>query len=280
MSVLRLKHIFPTLISVVTAAFISVNTLAASKVYTVNVVPQFDARKIDAIWTPILEQVTAATGLEFKLVLSPDFESFESDIKTGSYDFVYMNPYHYVVGNREQGYLPLIRDKAKDLYGIIVVKNDSIITDVLELDGATIAMPGPNALGAALIPRAEFATKFHIAPIYKYVESHGSVYLNVLTGMTDAGGGVQNTFNAESENVRNSLRILHVTEKVSAHPIAVHPRVPAVDATLFADAVIAMNNSETGKALLAAIPMSEAGLAAPSDYSRLLEMGLEPFYVQ
>lgn len=248
--------------------------------YTIGVVPQFDARRTQKVWTPILKRLEAETGLSFKLVGSPDIPAFEKDFSDGKYDFAYMNPYHLIVANEAQGYTPIARDIGRKLYGIIVVKKDSTIKSVDELDGKTIALPAPNALGAALIPRTEFATKFQIKPDYKYVKSHTSVYLNVLLNQAAAGGGVQKTFSQQKPEIKDKLRVLYETTKVSPHPITVHPRVNEDVKQKITDALLKMANSRTDAELLQKIPMKQLGAATMSDYEELRKMGLEDFYVK
>ncbi|WP_299874773.1 phosphate/phosphite/phosphonate ABC transporter substrate-binding protein [uncultured Cocleimonas sp.] len=269
---------------ILTTLFISVcsfsSSVFAEKSYTVGVVPQFDARRTQEVWTPILKQLEAETGKTFKLVGSPDIPEFEKAFNAGEYDFAYMNPYHLIVANKSQGYQPIVRDIGRKLYGVIVVKKDSPITDVKQLDGKVVALPAPNALGAALIPRTEFATKFMIKPEYKYVKSHSSVYLNVLLGQAEAGGGVQKTFSQQKPEVKDNLRILYETTKVAPHPVAVHPRVSAEVSQQVQDAFLKMAASEKDMKLLQKIPMKQLGVAELKDYDELLEMGLESFYVK
>ena len=256
------------------------STAFAESVYTIGVVPQFDARRTQKIWTPIIKRLEAETGLSFKLVGSPDIPEFEKAFTVGKYDFAYMNPYHLIVANGSQGYTPIVRDIGRKLYGIIVVKKDSPITSVEQLDGKMIALPAPNALGAALIPRTEFATKFNIKPDYNYVKSHTSVYLNVLLGQAAAGGGVQKTFSQQKPEISDNLRVLYETTKVSPHPITVHPRVSAKVSQQVKDAFLKMAKSEADIKLLQKIPMKKLGIAKLSDYEELREMGLEEFYVK
>ncbi len=256
------------------------STTFAKSTYTVGIVPQFDARRIQKVWTPILKNLEAETGMSFKLVGAPDIPEFEKEFTAGKYDFAYMNPYHLIVANETQGYLPIARDVGRKLYGIIVVKKDSPIKSVEELDLKKIALPAPNALGAALIPRTEFATKFNIKPDYNYVKSHTSVYLNVVLGQASAGGGVQKTLSQQKPEIKDNLRVLYETTKVSPHPITVHPRVPEEIRQKVVEALLKMASSETDSKFLQKIPMKKLGPAKLSDYEELREMGLEKFYVK
>jgi len=251
----------------------------AEEVYSVGVVPQFGARKIVKIWQPILDEVSRQAGIKLKLKTSSSIPEFEKQIFAGEFDFAYMNPYHAIVANEKQGYVPLLRDTGRDLYGIIVVKKDSPIKSVKELDGGIVAFPSPNALGAALLPRAEFVRKYNIKTDEIYVKSHSSVYLNVLLGKAIAGGGVQKTLSQQPEKIRSSLRVLYTTTKVSPHPISVHPRVNKAIQEKIKAAFLKMGEEVGGKKLLKGIPMKKIDEANLSDYDLLKTMGLEAFFV-
>lgn len=248
--------------------------------YTVGVVPQFDLRRIQAAWAPILERLSSGGGDGYRLVLEPDIPTFERALSAGAYDFAYMNPYHYVVASTRQGYRPLVRDIAAPLYGIVVVRRDSPITDVHMLDGKVVAFPAPNAMGAALIPRAEFARRFDISVRPVYVKSHTSAYMNALLGEAAAAGGIKSTLDAQAPEIREGLRILHETERHAPHPLAVHPRVPADAAERITAALLAFETDPAGRALLAEIPVKHLGPAVDADYEKLRSLGLEAFYVE
>ncbi|MFK5952878.1 MAG: phosphate/phosphite/phosphonate ABC transporter substrate-binding protein [Desulfobacterium sp.] len=253
---------------------------ADEKTYSFGVVPQFEARRIQKIWQPILTRLSKETGLKLHLFNSPEIPAFEKSFSEGEFDFAYMNPYHLVVANQTQGYTPIVKDNGRQLYGIIVVRKDSPIVDLQGLNGKTIAFPAPNSLGAALIPRAEFTRKFKIDFTPKYVKSHTSVYLNVILRQVDAGGGVQRTFSRQKEAVQQPLRILHETRRVNSHPVAVHPRVSAEVAELIRTAFLTMGETEKGRDMLKKIPIDKVGPASLVDYDPLKSMGLEDFYVK
>ena len=248
--------------------------------YSLAVVPQYDLRRIEVVWRPIIDHLQSTTGLRFRMVTEPTIPAFEKSLNAGSYDFAYMNPYHYVVAHQRQGYQPIIRDVESPLYGIVVVAKASGLTDIPMLDGRKVAFPAPNAMGAALIPRAEFARKFHIKVTELYVKSHDSAYLNVLLGQADAAGGIRATFDQQKPEIRDGLIIIHETERFSPHPLAVHPRVPAEVVRQVQQAFLAMGKDPKGDALLEGIPIKTVGVANDGDYASLRNLGLEAFYVE
>jgi len=251
----------------------------SGKTYSFGVVPQFEAKKLRRIWIPVLKQLELKTGFKFKLIGAPTIPAFEKEFLSGKFDFSYMNPFHLLISNESQGYLPLLRDHSKKLQGVLVVRKDSGIDSVKDLNNKTLAFPSPNALGASLQMRAELHDKFNLNITPVYVKTHDSVYLNVYLKQTAAGGGVGKTFNKQKDRLRNMLKIIYKTEPVSPHPIASHPRVPEQDRKIIADAFFDLANSESGQKLLSGIPIKKLGKASLTDYNPLKKMNLKRFFV-
>jgi phosphonate transport system substrate-binding protein len=247
--------------------------------YRVGVVPQFDARRLNETWTPILSELARRTGLAFELVPSSDIPAFEKKFLNGSLDLVYLNPYHYLLAQRAHGYEPLVRD-SEPLQGILVVARGSAIRDVRELHGKTIAFPAPNALGASLLIRGDLARRLKVVVEPKYVKGHGSVYLNVAKELVSAGGGIQETFDLQPSAVRHQLRVLYKTETFASHPLAAHPRLPKTVREKIRTALQAMSREESGAALLAPVPFRALQRATHADYRPLERLHLDEFRVK
>ena len=258
-------------------ACLNISQAETTKVYTVGVVPQFEARRLYAIWKPLLDQLEKDTGLKFKFQGSPSIPAFEKKLLAGKFDFAYMNPYHLVWSQETEGYDPLVRDYSKKLHGILVVRKDDPITDIKQLDGKVLAFPAPNALGASLMMRAELHNKYAINIIPRYVKTHDSVYLNVLYKMATAGGGIQKTMNRQKPEIADKLRVLYRTHKVAPHPFGAHARVDNNVVKLVQQALLNMANTKTGVELLAKVPIKQIGTASMNDYIPLSRMHLKNF---
>jgi len=246
-------------------------------VLTVGVIPQFDLAHTQAIWRPILDELQRRTGYTLILRTSTSIPAFERDLAQGEFDIAYINPYLTVNVAEARGYLPVARDTATDLQGILVVAKESPIQSVEELDGKTVVFPAPNALGATLLLRAELFRRFGVEMVPRYVLSHSSVYLNVALGEAIAGGGVQKTLAQQSPELQQRLRVLYTTEHVPSHPIVIHKRIDKAQQRQLIQALLALGESEQGRALLAKVPIKTIGRADIDDYRPLAEMGLEQF---
>lgn len=247
--------------------------------YTFGVVPQYDQRQLHAIWKPILGELQRRTGLTFKLAAMPTIPAFEKELLKGGYDFVYMNPYQMVKASKSRSYIPLVRDSA-DLHGILVVRRESAIKSPSELNGKIVAFPSPNALGASLLMRADLARIYDVKVSPLYVKTHDSVYLHVVKGLADAGGGVEKTLEEQEKPIRDALRIIYTTRDLPSHPIAVNPRIPRADAEKVRRAVLEMAAAKEGRELLAKIPMKKPASASMDDYAQMMKWGLDAFWVE
>jgi len=247
------------------------------RAYTFGIVPHYEARRLFAIWRPILDALQQETGLRFSARIGNSSAAFEQEVIGGQFDFAYMGPYHQVMSEKSAGYLPLVRDVGANIYGILVVRKDDPISDVKELDGKVGALPAPNALVAAMMIRADLENKFGIKIVPRYVHTHDSVYLNVVLGQAAAGGGQQKTLAEMQPAIRDQLRVLYRTADVTAHPVSAHPRVPAAVRKQVQDAFLRLGETPQGKALLATIPYKQVGVANLADYEPIRRMGLHRF---
>jgi ABC-type phosphate/phosphonate transport system, periplasmic component len=265
------------LIFFITAAF--KKSLAQERVFTIGVVPQFTPVEIYERWGPLVKELENRTGLKFELKTYKSIPEFEKAFLKGEPDFVFMNPYHQVMAYKAQKYIPLVRDKTP-LTGILVVRRDSPVKEVKDLDGKVIAFPAPNAFAASLYMRALLTEKFKISFIPEYVKTHDNVYRHVILGKAQAGGGVNNTFLRQPEEVKRELRILYETPPTAPHPFSVHPRVPKEVRDKVKRAILDMANEPSMKALLDRVQMPNP---VPADYARdykpLEKLNLEKYVV-
>lgn len=266
------------LIAVSSTAGMAVQPAASTTgTYTFGVVPQFEQRKLYAIWKPIIDELEKRTGLAFNLVTTLKIQDFDKEFFKGGFDFAYMNPYHIVKTIASREYLPLVSDN-KPLRGVLVVRKDSPITKVTELDGQIVAFPSPNALGASLLMRADLDRLHHVIVKPLYVKTHSSVYLHVVNGLAAAGGGVEKTLKEQDPAIRDSLRIIYTTRGMQSHPVAAHKRVPQEVREKVRLAFLAMDNTPEGRELLSKAPIQKLMPVSMADYEVMLDWGLDSYW--
>lgn len=247
-------------------------------IYWLSVVPQYTKLTIHRDWTPLTEYLSAQTGLDVRLRLHGSIPHFETSLLNGEPEIAYMNPYHAVIAHHAQNYIPIVRDNAQVLTGILVVRADSAYHSVADLEGRVISFPSPNAFAASLLMRAILTNDENIMFTTRYDVTHSNTYRQVLIGNADAGGAVQRTLEKQRPEVQSNLRVIFQTPPTTPHPIGVHPRVPVALRHRLRDALLDLRNSEMGRSLLSSIDMDDP-IAADyaKDYAELTSLNLDAF---
>ncbi|MBI1864789.1 MAG: phosphate/phosphite/phosphonate ABC transporter substrate-binding protein [Nitrospirae bacterium] len=246
--------------------------------YTLAVVPRTTPIAVHRDWAPLAERLSRETRLSIRLKVYQSYEEFDADLLKGVPDLVFMSPYHAVRARRAQGYIPLVRDGAKPLTGVLVVHRDSPVRTLRDLDGGEIAFPSPNAFGSSLYMRSLLTEKEKIRFTPRYVGSHTNVYRHVILGKAAAGGGVVGTLGKQPPEVRNQLRIVYETPSVAPHPLGAHPRVPKEVRHAVTEAMLRLGADEAARGLLDAVSLSRPVPADYArDYQRLEQLNLEKY---
>lgn len=253
----------------------STGVARAAKSYTFGVVPQGSASQLAESWTPVLNVLAQKSGLALAFGTAPDIPTFEKRVANGEYDFVYMNPYHFVVFNAKPGYRALARNKDERLRGIVVVRKDSRYKELKDLSGATLAFPTPAAFAATLVIEADLR-KRGIAFASKIVKSHDSVYRDVAAGLYPAGGGVPRTFKLLDDSVAKDLRVLYTSADYTSHAIASRPGMDAATRDKLLKAMLAMSLDAGDRELLQRIGFNGFEPARDRDWDDVRALHIRP----
>jgi phosphonate transport system substrate-binding protein len=261
-------------------ALLGASFLTQAANYSLAVVPQASPAETYRRWAPFVEQLQRATGQHLQLRVYRTFDEFETDLVNGRVDFAYMNPYHFLMARKAQGYLPLVRDGSRLLSGQLLVRRDSPVQSVKDLDGKTIGFPDPNAFAASLYMRSLLQEKAKIRFTPNYFGTHGNVYRHVVLGDVAAGAGVNVTFARERAEIRDQLRVLYETPGTAPHPLCAHPRIPTDLREAVTRAVLELGKNDNGRALLKRIDILQPVRASYArDYRSLDKLDLKKYTV-
>lgn len=242
---------------------------AVAKTYILGVVPQQSPLILYKKWKPVVDYLVNTTGLDIQFRTEKSIAQFEKSLYAGKYDLAYMNPYHYVIANKKQGYQSVVRRK-KDIKGVLVATNESS-EDAIN-SNTTFLFPSANAFAATLVLKYELLEKFGLdlnkTQNFMYVNSHDSVYKGVARNFGGLGGGVQRTFNNfDSAEDKNKLKILYVTKGYPSHPIAVKPTMLADDKKILVEAMLSMPVE-----VLSSLSMEEIKTVDDAEYDVIREL--------
>ncbi len=224
---------------------------SAEEIYTFGVVPQTSASRTAKDWTPILAYLEERTGKKFRFATTRDMPRFSQRLAEEKYDFVYMSPTDYVKYQDQDGYSAIARARNLKLKGIIVVRKDSPIEKLDELNNKELAVP-THAFASDTLARAtlrEHGITVKISPM----AAHDAVYRGVAQGRYTAGGGVLRTFNNTAPEFREQLRVLWTSEGYTSQAFAAHARVPKDVVQSVQEALIDMDQDPITKKYLKTI---------------------------
>ncbi len=250
---------------------------SVAQTFTVAVVPQFTAEQIFHDWTPVLKEVSRLTGLDLKLKTYASIPAFEIAFLNGEPDVAYMNPYHAVMAKKAVGYTPIVRDDATRMTGLLMVRKDSPITRLEQLNGTELAFAAPNAF-SSLIIRALLTNEHKIPFRAKYVTTPSNVYRHVISH-AQPGGTLRHMLEEETPELQAQLRVLYETPGFYRHPIVTHPRVPAQVREALQQAFLKLGANPAFAERLRAIQLPKPVIADFKDYVPLEKLGLEKFAI-
>lgn len=163
---------------------------STQKTFIIGIHPLHNPSKLYEVFNPLAEYLSEnIPGVKFRLEASKDYETFNQKIESQTLDFLLPNPYQ-TLNAIQKNYQVINKMGSDDLFkGIILVRKDQGITDIMQLSGKTIAYPAPTALAATMMPQYYLQTHdLDIKTLTKtlYVGSQESSILNVYTQRTEA----------------------------------------------------------------------------------------------
>jgi len=182
-----------------------------------------------------------------KVIVSEDFtfDAFIKKFSNGEYDFVYINPMHYVVAHNLQGYMVFAKEKGRKDQGVIIVRKDSSINHVSQLKGKKLVFPSPTAWSATILVAAYLNDNGLV-----YGKDYSAIYTNgphevtalaIIKRFADAGGSLERFVKNARPFIRSNIKILAKTQRTSPHVFAYSPKLDAQTKTDLQQALFSLN---------------------------------------
>lgn len=248
------------------------------KEYVVGIHPLHNPHRLMEVYGPIVEYINInIPEAHFRLEASQDYAAFDKKMDSGYFDFAMPNPYQ-TVRSLKRGYRVFGKmGDDHDFRGIILVRKDAGIREVVDLKGKAVSYPAPTALAATMMPQYYLHT--HGLDVNKdienrYVGSQESSILNVLLGHVAAGATWPipwRSFSAENPKLANQLEVKWQTEPLQNNGWVVRKDIPLPVADKFKALLFSLNQSEQGKLMLSRLPISGFEEATDKTYQPVME---------
>lgn len=244
------------------------------KEYIVGIHPLHNPKRLFEVYGPIVEYINQRTpGIEFKLEASRNYPEFDKKLYGRYFAIAMPNPYQTINALRH-GYRVFGKmADDEDFRGIILVRKDSGIHSVADLKGRAVSYPAKTALAATMMPQYYLHT--HGLDVNKdienrYVGSQESSIMNVLMGEVAAAATWPvpwKIFLAEHPEQAGELVVKWQTEPLQNNGWVARNDVPADVVDKFSGLLFSLQDSEAGRAMLAAVPVSRFETADDQTYA-------------
>ncbi len=241
--------------------------------YIVGIHPLHNPQRLLEVYGPIVDHMNAhIPGAHFKLEASRNYTEFDKKLYAGHFDFAMPNPYQSIL-SLKHGYriFGKMADD-EDFRGIILIRKDSGIHEVVDLKGKAVSYPGKTALAATFMPQYYLHT--HGIDVNRdienrYVGSQESSIENVLRGHVAAGATWPvpwKTYMREHPELAQQLTVKWQTESLQNNGWVVRQDVPTRIADVFSQQLFRLHETAQGRAMLQRVPVSRFEPATDETY--------------
>lgn len=171
--------------------FHPLEAMADDRPLIMSVHPYLPASELIRRFKPMVEQIGQELGRPVRLEVQPDYASNLKAIESGRADFAYIGPAAYVRLVANYGKVPLLGRLSVNgsplLHGAIIVRDDSPVQSIKDLDGKHFAFASPDSTMGHTVPRYLLNVNNVTLGAQTFVSAHVNVVLGVLMGRFDAG---------------------------------------------------------------------------------------------
>jgi len=218
---------------------------------TLGVFPHLPPRELEKVYAPIAALLSDALGRKVRFSSSSSYKKFMAKLDEQAFDIVMVQPFDYVHIADKFGYIP-IATRDEPLATIVVVPQDSRLTDLNSLKGMKVALP-PEVAAVSMLFNAELrehgfqpGKDLHLS----YHRSHISCLQQVVIGAADACATAAPALRFFSAKMKTKLKIIAESRKIPHSLFAVNPKISAADRETILRTLQSLSASETGRQLL------------------------------
>lgn len=186
------KNLIPVL---VTGVITLLTSSAAIADLNMGVFPRRPIAKTHNFFKPLAEKLSQELGEKVNLIVAKNFKEFWKGVKSGKYDIVHYNQYHYLLSHKSKGYKVIAVNEefgSSKLAGSLSVRKDSGINSISDLKGKTILFGGgKKAMGSYIAPTAALKKAGLVAGkdyTVKFSKNPPSAVIGVFNKAADAAG--------------------------------------------------------------------------------------------
>lgn len=221
---------------------------AEGRSYNFSPVNQFGVQLTASYWNPIIDYVSAKSGVELMLKVGRTSADTTSYVLAQEVDFAFTN-HLFSEERRKMGWKVFGRRDYAPVRGELVVMADSPITNVTQLHGQDVGFAGPEALVIYKVPYAYLINR-GILPHVVFAGNQDGAIAQLRSGKVKAIGANSQLIDGYVKREGIAIRKLWSSEPFADLALMNSPRVPAEDVKAVSRAFLSMGDDPEGAATL------------------------------
>lgn len=217
--------------------------------YRFSPVNQYGIELTARYWNPIIDHVSNKSGIKLELKIGRTSADTTAYVLANEVEFIFSN--HMFNPEREQlGWRVLARRQTTPIHSQVVVLADSPIQKLEQLEGQSVAFPGPEATVAYKFSYGQML-KRNINVQVVFGGNMDGAFAQLASGKVQAAGTQSQLSEGWMKRENRKLRVLWQSEPLHDLALMTARKVPQADADAVARAFAGMLSDPAGQKILA-----------------------------
>lgn len=251
---------------------------SASAQLLLGVHPYLSPEIVVERFQPLANYLSLKLDMDVEVRVGRNYESHIQAIGRDNIDIAFLGPASYVRLVEDYGHKPILArleaNGRPSFKGHIIVRSDSTISSLSDLEQKYFAFGDKNSTMSRLVPQAmleQHGVTLEKLSGYRFLKGHRNVAMAVLAGDADAGAIKEEVFQQFSDK---GLRSLAVTPEISEHLFVTKADMDPALINQLREIMLEIRQQEQVELVLRPIKEKLTGLvpATDSDYDLLREL--------
>ena len=201
---------------------------------------------------PLRTRLQNALGTDVTLVSAPNFKEFVKRTREGQYDIVLTAPHLGRLAEVQSGYQRVAQTQ-HEVQGIYLVREDSSLKNLSDLEGKTITMVGRAAIITQMVEHQlrQLGLEDGKNVTFRITRTHNNAMYAPLRGESEASVTGILLFNKIGEKDRQKVRIIGKTPTAPGFMLMVNKRISAAQREKITEAALNFAATPEGKKYMA-----------------------------
>ena len=238
---------------------------------TFGILPFISAEQLVTRFTPLINYLSSKLNTKIRIETAPSFTEFARRTRDDSrYDILFTAPHFYPQAH-QAGYELIACVDSPGMSAVIVVPKKSNIKILQDLKNKRLASLHDKSLSSLLVRKHLLEHGINPDKDLKIIitPTHDASLLSSYHGITDASALMQPPYEAASQQVRDSMRIIATTERAPHIPISTAKRISTDCADELSVILLNMSTTKEGRSVLQNNHFSGFRKTDIADYQKL-----------